>query len=278
MSNVRNKPVSAESRPSEDVGDGSPLRVFVIGAIVIIVVIAALLTAIRVFLFPVWEANSEGAHQVATAQVQLSSAMTQEALAPVAAPTQAAVVAAQPATSVPTPVPTGTPVPIAQPKEPTPLAAQVRTPVATVAAGPLPTPTGDQAAEIAAAYENYFGVTSDALLNLDPSELDQVAAGPALAGLRQTIEQDRTEGRALETNVEHDVYVIGYQGDEAQVADRYKDLSIYVDPVTHAPLPGQVPPASADVAPAVTVIYQLHRIAGAWKVVSGQRIVPQVSQ
>jgi hypothetical protein len=278
MSDVRNKPVDAEPRPSSDAGEGSPLRVFVLGAIVIIVVVAALLTVIRLFLFPVWEANSEGAHQVATAQVQLSAAMTQEALTPMPTSTLTVAAATQPTTAS-TPVPTDTPAVASQATAvATALATSNETPVSAAPPGSLPTPTADQAAEIASAYEQYFNVTSDALLNLDPSRLGDVAADQELAALQQNIQQDRAEGRALDTNVEHDFYVIGYAGDKAQVADRYKDSSIYVDPVTHAALPGQVTPASPEVAPAVSVIYQLQRIDGTWKVVSGQRYLPHGSQ
>ena len=59
---------------------------FIFGSIVIVVFVALLLGGIRVFLFPIWEANSEGVRQVATAQAQISAASTREALTPVAAP------------------------------------------------------------------------------------------------------------------------------------------------------------------------------------------------
>jgi hypothetical protein len=256
------------------VGEASPLRVFLLGAILIVAVVGIVLVAIRTFMFPIWEQNSEGARQVATAQVQLSVAMTQEAttLMPTAS---AAVTAGAQDVAYETPLPTSEPRPVTQvtveANGSSPLSA---TAVATLEPGTLATPTVDQAAEIAAAYEKYFDVTSQALLNLDGSQLDQVAAGQSLAGLQQTIDQDRSKRRALQTNVEHDVYVIGYEGDDAQVADRYRDSSIYVDPTTHTPLPGEVLPASPDVAPAVSVIYHMQRIGGTWKVVSGQRLVP----
>ena len=69
--------------------------------------------------------------------------------------------------------------------------------------------------------------------------------------------------------------MVGFAGDEAEVADQYRDSSIFVDPDTHAALPGQVAPASPDVAPEVDVVYRLQRIDGVWKVVSGQRFLPQ---
>jgi hypothetical protein len=248
--------------------------VFVLGAIVIMVVIAALLTAIRLFLFPVWEANSEGARQVATAQVQIAAAMTKEAVTPVATPTALPALAITPPAA---PTSRATDVPQAAPTEPAEVAA---TPVPSSGVGltNLPTPTSDQAAEIATAYKKYFDARSEALLNLDPSSLDEVASGQSLAGLHQTIEDDRAHGRALQTNVEHEqVYVVGYQGDRADVADQYRDSSVFVDPATHAPLPGQNAPTSPDLAPEVSVVYHLQRIDGVWKVVSGERLVPQAN-
>jgi hypothetical protein len=247
------------------------------------VVIAALLAAIRVFLFPVWEANSEGAHQVATAQVQLSAAMTQEALRPMLTATASPRLAVTPVSapaSLPTQaIATQASLPTqAQQASPTELALATNTPVASsgVVVTNLPTPNPDQAAEIAAAYKKYFDTRSEALLNLNPSLLDDVAAGQSLAGLQQTIEDDRAQGKALQTNVEHEqVYVIGFQDDRADVSDLYRDSSIFVDPVTHSPLPGQVAPASPDSAPEVSVVYHLQRIDGVWKVVSGERFAPQ---
>jgi len=85
---------------------------------------------------------------------------------------------------------------------------------------PLPTVSPEQAAEIAAAYRKYFEVTSEALLNLDPSLLDEVAAGESLAGLARDFEHDRALGRALLNSVEHDFYVLRVQGDQADIADR----------------------------------------------------------
>lgn len=276
MSEVDEREVGTKARSTERRGEPSPARVFILGAIVIVVLVAAVLAAIRTFVFPIWEANSEGVRQVATAQAQLSVAMTQEALTP--APTATTEVGApvQP-TSVQMALPTSTSIVVQATAPTTPIPLFAGTPIAA-ALPALPTPTADQAAEIAAAYEEYFNVTSDALLNLDASKLSDVAADQELAALEQNIQEDRSQERALDTNVEHDFYVIGYLGDEAEVADRYKDSSIYVDPVTHAPLPGQVAPASPDVAPTVSVIYRLRRIDGTWKVVSGQRFVPQGSQ
>jgi hypothetical protein len=126
-------------------------------------------------------------------------------------------------------------------------------------------------AEVADAYLHYFDVTSEALLNLDPSRLPEVAAGATLAGLEQGIAEDSAQNRALETHVQHDFAVLMVQGDEAVVADQYRDGSVFVDPKTHEPLAGQVIPASPEQAPLVKVLYHLQRMDGVWKVVRGER-------
>lgn len=281
MADLENRQIGTEHRASRNpqhLRDASPVRVFVLGAILIVAIVAGLLTVIRVFLFPVWEANSEGARQVATAQAQLSLAMTQEALTPVATATLTTAATVQPTAELAA-VQTAVPA-IAAQETPAPSLPVVETaPSSAATPGTLPTPTAEQAADIASAYKKYFDVSTEALLNLDANSLDDVAAGPELRALQQDIDDDRTHGRALQTNVQHDqVYVLNVQGDEADIADRYTDSSIYVNPETHEPLPGQVAPASPDVAPAVSVIYHLQRIDGTWKVVSGQRFVPQSSQ
>ena len=86
------------------------------------------------------------------------------------------------------------------------------------------------------------------------------------------IEDDRSLGRALQTNVQHQFLILSADRDHAEVADRYRDSSIYVDPITQQPLPGQIAPAPED-APEVKVIYKLQRIDGLWKVIEGQRYV-----
>src|SRR5579859_1525254 len=115
MSQLRNKPVASEPGAPlgpKDAADGpSARRVIFFGSIVIVVFVALLLGGIRVFLFPMWEANSEGVRQVATAQAQISAASTREALTPAAAPTVPTVAPALP-TLAPTAAPAPTLVPV----------------------------------------------------------------------------------------------------------------------------------------------------------------------
>jgi hypothetical protein len=124
-------------------------------------------------------------------------------------------------------------------------------------------------AEVSEAYLRYFQVSTDALLNLDPSPLAAVAAGDALAGLQQEIEQDRAAGRAVRTEVVHNFTVVSANGSEAQVADDYRDSSVFVDPATRQPLPGEVAPASPWEAPeingALPTAPRLGHLEGCWR-------------
>ena len=128
------------------------------------------------------------------------------------------------------------------------------------------------AAAVSDAYLHYWSVRADALLALDSSALDQVAAGDELAALDKNIETFRGQGRALRTDVQHQFSVLTVINDQAVVTDHFRDSSIYVDPATHEPLPGQVAPASPDEAPEIGVLYKLELIDEEWKVVQGQKV------
>jgi hypothetical protein len=135
----------------------------------------------------------------------------------------------------------------------------------------MPTVPPELAAEVSQAYLQYFQVSADALLNLDPTPLDGVASGDALKGLQDEIAQDRAAGRAIRTDVAHNFVVVTATDDQAEVADDYRDSSVFVDPVSKEPLAGEVVPASPEDAPEVRVIYDLQRIEGAWKVTGGKK-------
>jgi hypothetical protein len=127
----------------------------------------------------------------------------------------------------------------------------------------------DPAAEqdVLNAYSAYWQTQADAFYDLDPSGLDAVADGRALQGLQQSIDEDRSLGRALDTNVQLSPLVVQVQGDDAEIVDVYKNSSVWIDPSTKQPLPGQTAPASPDVAPTVSKLYRLHRVDGVWKVI-----------
>jgi hypothetical protein len=200
------------------------------------------------------------------------AAVQPQTLPATAAPTAAAtpIPAVAPA-AAPTLAPTSPAIaPAGEPTSPPGAAAPVGTlGVPIPVSGPISIDDPAAGQAVMAAYLNYWKVSSDALFNLDPAPLDAVADGKTLIGLQQSVEQNRAAGRAIETNVKHDALVIRVQGDDAELVDNYADSSIYVDPTTKQPLPGQAAPASPDQAPVVSIKYQLHRFDGVWKVVGG---------
>ena len=138
---------------------------------------------------------------------------------------------------------------------------------------PAPTVAPDVEQAISDAYlSNYWQAKADALYSLDPTPLQQVAAGPELTRLEQRIQDDKAQGRATLVKTQHTFAVSWAQDGEAQVVDRYADMSIWVDATTHAPLPGQVEP-SPDSAPIHKVVDNLQFIDGTWKVTDGAEVV-----
>ena len=167
----------------------------------------------------------------------------------------------------------GTAAAITPTQQPTAAAA---TPVSTAPApsGAAPSTNQQLEAEVSAAYLRYWDARAQASLTLNPDVLDDVADGEELAALRQDIEKLKAEGRAIRGEVQHQYTVLKVEGDQAQVLDRFRDFSIYVDPVTKQPLPGETRPTPED-APLSTVLYQLRREGTTWKVVDAQRYANQ---
>jgi hypothetical protein len=126
-------------------------------------------------------------------------------------------------------------------------------------------------AEVSAAYLHYWQVVSDSSLSLDPSHLGDVTAGDQLAALQKNLDEDKAAGRAIRMDIQHNFVVVSASPTEAEVADRSRDLSIWVDPTSGDPLPGQVQPASPDQAPEVDAVLDLQKIDGQWKVVYAAR-------
>jgi hypothetical protein len=127
---------------------------------------------------------------------------------------------------------------------------------------PTPTPTVDPrlAAEVGMAYERYWQVRAEALLQLDKSHLSETMGGDHLVSTSQLIDELLSENRAIQTSVDHDYQVIQATNESAQVFDDYLSSSFYVDPKTQAAL---TKPASDE----LRVLYQLKQSDGVWKVV-----------
>ena len=131
----------------------------------------------------------------------------------------------------------------------------------------VPTVDPQVADEVKTAYERYWDVTAQALRDLDATHLTEVAMGGELVSLQKNIEDLRAQGKAIDTSVEHHFNVVWSQDDQAQVRDRYRDRSIFVDPSTKQPLAGEVIPPTFEDAPESNVAYLLQRDQGTWKVV-----------
>jgi hypothetical protein len=275
---------------------GRPLwQQFLIGAVVVLLMVGVILAVVRLWAIPTLQ--SRGSDAGVAGAATLGALQTQQALTP--GPTAAPVVQPAPPTAptlaptpapalaptvVPTVQPTRAPtvVSVAQPVQTSTGAATAAppgavvvevngTPVLEANGTPLPLPTAatDVAAAVSNAYLRYWSVRSDALLNLDPTGLDQVAAGDELSALNKDISNLGGQGRALKTDVQHHMSVLTVFDDKALVSDRIRDSSVFVSPETQQPLPGQVAPASPDEAPEMTIVYELALIDGTWKVTNG---------
>jgi hypothetical protein len=185
------------------------------------------------------------------------------AVAPVATPVNPT---APPASTIPpaTPPPAPTSAPPPSPSA-TPVPA-TSTPAPALTSTPSPVATVDPAlaAEVGQAYERYWRVTSQALLQLDSSQLPQVMEGERLATATQLIEDLRAQGRAVHANVTLNYVVAAANGDSASVIDRYEDRSFFVIPGTDEAL---TKPSSDE----SHVLFRLRRISGVWKVVDSVR-------
>ena len=226
------------------------------------VLLAVIAIAVRVFVVPALSGQSSSP---SPAEARLAALQTQEALTPAPAPTRVLAPAPVPTaaaaiapTAVPTPALTATPVVL------------VSAP-ASANATAAPTVSPELAAEVSQAYLRYFQVTADAFLKLDASGLSDVAVDGVLTALQQNIAALQSQGKALVTNVQHNFSVLSADNNQAQVADQYRDSSVFVDPTSHEPLPGQETPMSPDSAPLVRIVYQLEYVGGTWKVAGGTR-------
>jgi hypothetical protein len=250
----------------------------------VLIIVGVILLVVRNVMIPAIE--SRGSEAVVAAQATLAVQQTQAALTPtsgtaaVVAPTseaatQAPTVAAAPATSAPQPTatlqPTATTEAVVEPTSASDAGsaeAEARAPTETPGVNRDVPP--DVQADVAQAFLHYFDVRGQALLNLDPSQLPDVAAEDALAGLQREIEEDRAAGHAFAQDYQIEYRVVAMEGDEVVVAARIHDSSIWVDPETHDPLSGQVKPSSPDQAPLELTEWHLKQLDGTWKVVRGE--------
>jgi hypothetical protein len=115
--------------------------------------------------------------------------------------------------------------------------------------------------EITRAYEHYWQVRADALLTLDATRLPEVMDGDHLLAVERLVQQLRSEGRVIETDVQHSYVVVQSGTDDVQVVDTYVDNSVYLDAQSHAAL-------SQPTGESLKELYRMNRIDGTWRVVS----------
>jgi hypothetical protein len=136
--------------------------------------------------------------------------------------------------------------------------------VSTGSAAITPTVDPTAAAVISQAYERYWQVRAEALLDLDKTHLPEAMGGDHLASTAQLIDDLRAENRAIETQVDHDYRVIDVSDSSADVFDDYLSNSFYVDPATKEAI---TQPSSDE----LKVLYRLVSFDGVWKVVDSTR-------
>jgi len=181
-------------------------------------------------------------------------------------PTNSAVALAVPAITV---LATQAPTPLVAPTTARPTSTEVpavtahaASPTQSSAFTPTPRPTIDPAlaSEVSKAFDEYWQVRSQALLELDSSHLRDAMAGDHLESMTRRIDELRSENRAIKTDVDHEIHIVQVSPDAARVVDDYISNTIYVDPITKQPLSE---PASDE----LRVLYQLQKLDGTWKVV-----------
>jgi hypothetical protein len=164
-----------------------------------------------------------------------------------------------------TPTPGQTPLVLVLDATPTATTAVVTSPPApTPGLKPLPTVEPALAAEVSQAYENFWQVTSQALLELDTTHLQDVMDGDYLAAISDRISELRAEGKAIKTHVILNYAVLSATQDIATVVDDFEDDSVYVRIGTDEPI-------SEATADQVRTVYKLSKSSGVWKVIDSVR-------
>ena len=168
-----------------------------------------------------------------------------------------------------TPTPGATDVPVSSVVAPT-LAAATAAPTETPAPAAEPTPSvlptvePALAQEVGDAYVTFWRVRSQALLELDGSHLSDVMDGDYLEHIASLIDDLRTEGRAIKTQVVLDYSVVAATTEAATVVDFVEDNSVYVRIGTEDPI-------SDPTADHLRIMYRLKKFSDAWKVVDSVR-------
>jgi hypothetical protein len=128
----------------------------------------------------------------------------------------------------------------------------------------LPTVEPTLAAEVGQAYENFWRVRSQALLDLDPTHLPEVMDGNYLEGTVHRISELQNEGKAIKTQVSLSYSVLEVSAENATIVDDVIDNSVYVNIGTEDAI-------SEPTADQLRILYTLRTVGGVWKVVDSVR-------
>lgn len=143
--------------------------------------------------------------------------------------------------------------------------SQLSAPPSVASVAPSASATGPLAQEVADAYQHYWQVYSDALLNLDVSHISEVATGDEATRIQAEIEGIRKQNQAVRVVVKHNYFVFDVNGNQAKVYDEITDGSYTVDRVTKQS--GNVPSDTN----LEKDTYYFERVNGGWRVTKSTR-------
>jgi len=149
------------------------------------------------------------------------------------------------------------------------------TPQVVAAGAPVATPTEwwnqansvspQLADELNAAYQHFWQVRAQALLDLDPSALPSVLDGVALQREQANLDTLRAQNQSEQIDVQHRIQIMHATSDDATIFDNYTSRVIPVDLTTNEP---------QDASPASSwfLAYHFRKFSGSWKVVEAVQI------
>jgi hypothetical protein len=123
-------------------------------------------------------------------------------------------------------------------------------------------------AEVSAAYQRYWQIRAEALLNLDSSGLPDVMADGQLDAANKSLSELEGQGKAVYTDVDHNYRVVYVDETTANVVDSYVDHSYYVKPGTDEKL-DETSVDNSDQT--LSVLFSMERRDDTWKVVESVR-------
>ncbi len=142
-------------------------------------------------------------------------------------------------------------------------------------AGAIPAATLDpnaMRAVVIQAYLHYWDVYGQSARAGDTSQLPTVLTGDALKWTTDEINQRKAQGKGMDLQVKHLPTVRSVTADTAEIDDQVTDTSRWIDLKTGTTLAREGSPTM------LADTFQLQRIDGTWKVVSGTQNQVQINQ